>query len=91
MNVYENVEVPLSDDWMDEDVSYDGILFTCASSAERFLASKTRKRWLFAKRQMKVYAIGPKCRKKLEAFGILDVTEASVSTYEGMVNACTRM
>jgi len=91
MNVYENVEVPLSDDWMDEDVSYDGILFTCASSAERFLASETRKRWLFAKRQMKVYAIGPKCRKKLEAFGILDATEASVSTYEGMVNACTRM
>ena len=91
MNVYENVEVPLPDDWMDEDVSYDGILFTCASSAERFLASETRKRWLFAKRQMKVYAIGPKCRKKLEAFGILDATEASVSTYEGMVNACTRM
>lgn len=86
MNVYENVEVPLSDDWMDEDITYDGILFTCASSAERFLSSETRRSWLYGKRKMDVYAIGPKCRQKLESFGILDTVEASASTYEAMVH-----
>ena len=86
MNVYENVEVPLSDDWMDEDTSYDGILFTCASSVERFLSSETRRDWLYGKRKMDVCAIGPKCRQKLESFGILDTVESSASTYEAMVH-----
>ena len=86
LNVYENVEVPLSDDWMDEDISYDGILFTCASSVERFLSNENRRNWLFEKRKMDVYAIGPKCRQKLESFGILDTVESSQSTYEAMVH-----
>ena len=86
MNVYENVEVPLSDDWMDEDISYDGVLFTCASSVERFLTNENRRNWLCGKRKMDVYAIGPKCRQKLESFGILDAVEASPSTYEAMVH-----
>ena len=86
VNVYENVEVPLSDDWMDEDISYDGILFTCASSVERFLSNENRRNWLFEKRKMDVYAIGPKCRQKLESFGILDTVESSQSTYEAMVH-----
>ena len=80
------MEVPLSDDWMDEDITYDGILFTCASSAERFLSGETRRSWLYGKRKMDVYAIGPKCRQKLESFGILDTVEASASTYEAMVH-----
>lgn len=85
MNVYENKEVPLSGEWT-KDETYDGILFTCASSAERFLSSKERRDWLFGQRRMSVYAIGPKCNRALTQMGILDAVEALNSTYEGMVH-----
>ncbi|MCI6790521.1 MAG: hypothetical protein MR589_05525, partial [Lachnobacterium sp.] len=55
-------------------------------SVERFLSSETRRDWLYGKRKMDVCAIGPKCRQKLESFGILDTVESSASTYEAMVH-----
>lgn len=61
---------------------YDGILFSCASSAERFFA--------FAEdaqvKNRRIYSIGKKTTQCLEALGITEVRQAKRATYEGLVD-----
>lgn len=59
---------------------YDGILFTCASSAER-LIRVSGKEW----GQCRVYSIGPKTTDCLKAHGVKNVMEAGQASYEGLV------
>ncbi len=62
---------------------YDGILFTCASSAKRFLEA-FGEGWA----SCQAYSIGPKTTACLQANGIRNILEACPSTYEGLVQRC---
>lgn len=59
---------------------YDGILFTCASSAERFLEAAGE---VWQKGNM--YSIGRKTTACLKRYGIKEVLEAAEASYEGIV------
>ncbi len=65
---------------------YDGILMTCASSAERFLDA-AGEQWGEWKR---IYSIGPKTTACLRRRGIERSVEAGECTYEGVVEAVLR-
>lgn len=82
LNVYENIscaaeELELTD--------YDGIFFTCASSAKRLFGDMTKDERLRVGRHVHIYSIGPKCTRALNELG-MDVVEAEVSSYEGLVH-----
>jgi len=84
--VYENQKV--EPDWgkVRPLGEYDGILFTCGSSAERFLdgVGEQQGKWKC------IYSIGPKTSGCLERRGIGTFVEAGECTYEGMVDAVLR-
>jgi uroporphyrinogen III methyltransferase/synthase len=82
LNVYENLAVDA--DRSDDLSAYDGILFTCASSAERLLAPCDEETRTTLGTRTAIYSIGPKCSAALRALGVSPVVEASVSTYEGL-------
>ena len=66
---------------------YDGILFTCASSAERLFGDVSRQEIKELEKSTRLYAIGPKSREELEKAGASYVVEASKNTYEGLFHA----
>ena len=59
---------------------YDGVFFTCASSAERFLTSMGKE---FG--ACRVYSIGPKTTECLKRNGLTSVTEAVQADYQALV------
>ncbi len=59
---------------------YDGVLFTCASSAGR-LIDAMGKGW----KPKQVYSIGPKTTAFLKANGVAGILEAQQSTYKGLL------
>ncbi len=83
--VYENRPVALSLEGIAPIRDYDGVIFTCASSAER-LAEAMGTGW----GACKVYSIGPKTTVCLEKLGVTDVIEAGKSTYEGLAQCICR-
>ncbi len=83
--VYENRPVALSLEGIAPIRDYDGVIFTCASSAER-LAEAMGTGW----GACKVYSIGPKTTVCLEKLGVTDVIEAGQSTYEGLAQCICR-
>ncbi len=74
--VYENRSCPIEP----REGGYDGILFTCASSARRFVDA-FGKGW----EPCSVYSIGKKTTACLQALGVRNILEAQQSTYEGLV------
>lgn len=98
LNVYENVSCDFAD-FTDAGAAYgfgglaecdlaayDGILFTCASSAQRLLAPVAEDTRTLLGTHTTVYSIGPKCSAALSALGVTPVTEAHVSSFEGLLN-----
>lgn len=63
--------------------NYDGVLFTCASSAGRLLET-LGDAWEKAKA---VYSIGPRTTAYLKKHGVKEVCQAECATYEGLVDA----
>lgn len=59
---------------------YDGIVFTCASSAERLIGALGTE-W----GKCRAYSIGPRTTARLKALGIEHVAEAGENSYEGLV------
>lgn len=91
LNVYDNVvcepkingtPASINDE---ELISYDGIFFTCASSAERLLGGKNLEFLQQLGVHTSIYSIGPKCSRALGSLGITPVIEAGVHTYEGLL------
>ncbi len=78
--VYENRAVVPELKKLREPEEYDGILFTCASSAERFLGA-VGEAW---KQCIRAYSIGPKTTAELKACGVEHIQEAERTTYEGL-------
>lgn len=66
---------------------YHGALFTCASSAERFL-SVVGEEW---KKGIKAYSIGPKTTVALKAYDVENVQEAKRATYEGLAESLVKV
>lgn len=62
--------------------TYDGILFTCASSAERFLDAAEGQWGTWNN----IYSIGPKTTEYLKRRGVENVVQARKAAYEGMVD-----
>jgi uroporphyrinogen III methyltransferase/synthase len=88
LNVYENV---ICEPDSNEDLfSYDGILFTCASSAKRLLQHCDEDTRIALGTHTDIYSIGPKCSAALSSLGVTPVTESAVSTYEGLYNTILR-
>ena len=83
IQVYENQAVTPDMEKVMPLEEYDGILFTCASSAKRFLDS-VRGQW---GRWKEIYSIGPKTTAYLKERGIEKVIEAGQSDYEGLADA----
>ena len=63
---------------------YDGILFTCASSAERLLG-QVREEW---KKGVRLFSIGPKTTACLKMLGAEEVLEAEQASYEKLAELC---
>lgn len=78
--VYENCHVKESIGHMEEDV-----LFTCASSVERFIKSMDEKKAEYWKKEGRAYSIGPKTTKKLQEMGVENIVQASEAVYESLV------
>lgn len=77
--VYENLAVVPELKKLHRREAYDGILFTCASCAERFLEAAGEE-W----KQCRAYSIGPKTTAGLKNSGVKHVLEAKQATFEGM-------
>lgn len=77
--VYENQAVEPDREKILPLAEYDGILFTCASSVERFIRA-FGKDW----GQCGIYSIGPKTTACLRAHGVEQVQEAGQASYEGL-------
>ncbi len=77
--VYENCIVEPKTEEILPLTEYDGILFTCASSAERLMGALGTE-W----GTCRAYSIGPKTTARLKALGIEQVAEAGENSYEGM-------
>lgn len=78
--VYENQAIIPEQKGLRKPEEYDGILFTCASSVERFLDA-VGEEW---KQRIKAYSIGPKTTARLKARGVENVREARWTSYEGL-------
>ncbi len=76
--VYENVE---GKEEIPEIEGLDGIIFTCASSAERFF-SKVPAEGI----QCPVYSIGESCTATLEKLGVGDIRTAESFDYKGLLS-----
>lgn len=76
--VYENQAVVPEMRKLRRPEEYDGVLFTCASSAERFL-SAAGEEW---KKCIKAYSIGPKTTAALKKSGVENVFEAEKAAYK---------
>lgn len=79
--VYENREVKPDLSQLQDWKEYDGVIFTCASSAERLIAV-LEKGW---EKEIGVYSIGPKTTACLKKYGIENVMQAERADYEGIV------
>lgn len=91
LNVYENREY--TDEMQEKPklCDFDGIFFTCASSAKRLLSGYAPEELANLGQDTAVYSIGPKCSVAITGLGIANVTEAAVSTCEGLANlVCKR-
>lgn len=84
LNVYENVAC--GEELPGELLSYDGIFFTCASSAERLFAGKSPEFLARLAEKTKLYSIGPKCSHALTDMGAAPLMEANPHTYEGLLH-----
>lgn len=80
IEVYENQAVKPDLETLRKPEEYDGILFTCASSARRLLGAAGNE-W----KQCRAFSIGPKTTACLKECGMECTIEAEVSTYEGLV------
>ncbi len=80
--VYENRAVIPDLKRIDPLEMYDGILFTCASSAERFLDAAEGQWGTWNN----IYSIGPKTTEYLKRRGVEKVIQARQAAYEGMVD-----
>ncbi len=79
--VYENRGVEPELDKLQPLDAYDGVIFTCASSAERMI-QVFKEGW---EKKTRIYSIGPKTTACLNAHGIKHVTESKRADYEGIV------
>ncbi len=77
--VYENCKVEPKLDGLAPLEDYDGILFTCASSAKRLMEAMED-----VQKRCRIYSIGPKTTSFLKKSGITSVLEAECSTYDGL-------
>jgi uroporphyrinogen III methyltransferase/synthase len=84
IELYENCPVWPELEEGKEAEDYDGILFTCASSAKRLLEAVGTE-W---KKNVKAYSIGPKTTECLQSYGVEFVLEAKVCTYETLAELC---
>lgn len=81
--VYENQPVTPDTSSLQPLSSYDGVLFTCASSAKRLINALGT-----GFGTCTLYSIGPKTTSALIAHGISFIQEAPASTYEDLVRCC---
>lgn len=85
--IYENRAVkPRIREAMDGS-AYDGICFTCASSAERLLSHVPKEVVAEWEKQNKLYSIGIKTTEYLNKNGIMQVRQAEHATYESLISA----
>lgn len=85
--VYENREVLEAVRTREELLQYDGVFFTCASSAERFFKAHRDAIPETWKNSGCVYGIGPKTCAALRRLGMERVTQAEKADYEALVEA----
>lgn len=76
--VYENESVPLEQREFGTIKDYDGIIFTCASSAAR-LIEKSGKEWAAS---VTAFSIGPKTTACLRKLGVENIQEAKRADYD---------
>ena len=84
IEVYENAAIEPDVKNIKMIAAYDGILFTCASSARRLLSACGTEEI----EDTVVYSIGPKTTECLTEWGIQKVLEVEESTYEKLVELC---
>lgn len=81
--IYENKSVEFDLEEVGDITGYDGVIFTCASSAVR-LIQKAGKEW---EKFVPSYSIGPKTTACLKKLGVENILEAERADYESLVSA----
>lgn len=79
--IYENKSVEFDIEEAGDITGYDGAIFTCASSATRFI-QKAGKEW---EKSVTSYSIGPKTTACLKKLGIKNIQEAERADYESLL------
>lgn len=79
--IYENKSVEFDIEEAGDITGYDGAIFTCASSATRFI-QKAGKEW---EKSVTSYSIGPKTTACLKKLGIENIQEAERADYESLL------
>ena len=81
--IYENKSVEFDLEEVGDITGYDGVIFTCASSAVR-LIQKAGKEW---ETSVPSYSIGPKTTACLKKLGVENILEAERADYESILSA----
>ncbi|HIX68000.1 MAG TPA: hydroxymethylbilane synthase [Candidatus Anaerostipes excrementavium] len=82
--VYENQPIEIEEIHAAD--SYEGVLFTCASSVKRFFGSmkeETARQW---KNEVPCYSIGPKTTEALRQIGAKKMIESDKASYESLAD-----
>lgn len=86
-NTSSEAETEQGVEWGQRLLSYDGICFTCASSANRVLSGCSSACIRKLSEQGSVVSIGPQCTKALHALGIDSVRQAEDASYPAVADA----
>ena len=87
--MFENQGIAFDPEEIGDLAGYDGILFTCASSAKRLFAG-CRGKWKKLEMPVPVYSIGPKTTACLKKIGIEEVMQAVQADYDSLCRLCIR-
>lgn len=83
IQVYENISVQLPSG-IENIREYEGVIFTCASSAERFMEWLTEEDDKWWKQEGRTFSIGPKTSGKLRHLGVRNIIQAEHFDYESL-------
>lgn len=86
-NTSSEAETEHGAEWEQRLLSYDGICFTCASSANRILSGCSRGCLQTLSEQGSVVSIGPQCTRTLHTLGIDSVRQAEDASYPAVADA----
>lgn len=81
---YQNREIEIQELSNEEILAYDGLIFTCGSSAQRILSHLSIQTLDTLNQKRNCYVIGPQTKEMLKKYRISQVNQADHATYDSL-------